>query len=145
MRVAQTDMDTPCKNITAALERCLRPGIGFTHPTDVLKDPFLDEGEKRSVLASWASDASAVEGEPSLRWLYGTPEPVALDDVLGALARLDRIAAAHGSPPDPRPGRRRIDEAAMPWRGGWGFRRATPSPRAPGARWAGPHASGNLR
>ena len=135
MRVDQADM--PCHDISTALERCLRPGVGFTHPTDVLKDPFLDEGEKRSVLASWASDASAVEGSPWLRWLYGTPEPVALDDVYEALTRLDRTSAAPGSPPDPRSGRLRIEGAARPRRGGWGFRRASPSPRAPGARWVG--------
>lgn len=64
--------------------------MGFLHPRDVLKNPFLDEGEKRAVLASWASDASAVQDEPRLRWLLGTPEPVPLVDVLEALARLDR-------------------------------------------------------
>jgi|WetSurMetagenome_2_1015567.scaffolds.fasta_scaffold657884_1 hypothetical protein len=91
MPAATTEM--PTRSIAAALERCLRPGVGFTHPSDVLKDPFLDEGEKRAVLSSWASDASAVENQPTLRWLFGTPEPVALTDVLEAIDRLDRIAA----------------------------------------------------
>ena len=73
-----------------ALERWLRPAVGFSHPRDVLKDPHLDRDEKRAVLASWASDASAVQDQPTLRWLLGTPEPVPLAEVREALARLDR-------------------------------------------------------
>jgi hypothetical protein len=67
----------------------LRPAVGFSHPYDVLKDPGLSLTEKRAVLASWASDASSVREEPSLRWLLGTPDPVPLSDVRDALARLD--------------------------------------------------------
>jgi hypothetical protein len=63
--------------------------VGFIRPLDVLKDPHLTTAEKREILASWASDASAVQDEPTLRWLLGTPEPVRLDDVREALARLD--------------------------------------------------------
>jgi len=96
MRVAAADGIMPHGGVAAALERCLRPGIGFAHPTDVLKDPFLDEGEKRAVLSSWASDASAVEDAPTLRWLFGTPEPVVLSDVLDALWRLDRRGSTEG-------------------------------------------------
>lgn len=77
--------------LAAALDRWLRPAVGFEHPRDVLKDPFLDHSEKRAVLSSWASDASAVQDEPRLRWLLGTPEPVPLAEVLEALARLDRL------------------------------------------------------
>lgn len=73
-----------------ALGRCLRPAVGFSHPRDVLKDPDLSTDEKRAVLASWASDASAVQDEPSLRWLLGAPEPVPLAEVREALARLDK-------------------------------------------------------
>jgi len=73
----------------AALERWLRPAVGFNRPRDVLKDPLLDRDEKRAVLSSWASDASAVQDEPTLRWLLGTPEPVPLVEIREALARLD--------------------------------------------------------
>lgn len=73
----------------AALERWLRPAVGFNRPRDVLKDPVLDRDEKRAVLSSWASDASAVQDEPTLRWLLGTPEPVPLAEIREALARLD--------------------------------------------------------
>ena len=74
----------------AVLERWLRPAVGFNRPRDVLKDPLLDPDEKRAVLSSWASDASAVQDEPTLRWLLGTPEPVPLAEIREALARLDR-------------------------------------------------------
>lgn len=78
------------QGLGAALDRYLRPAVGFWRPRDVLKDPDLTASEKRAVLASWASDASAVQDEPTLRWLLGSPEPVPLTDVLEAMARLDR-------------------------------------------------------
>ncbi|HLI67000.1 MAG TPA: hypothetical protein VKU90_11605 [Caulobacteraceae bacterium] len=73
-----------------ALQRWLRPAVGFDHPTDVLKDPMLTLHDKRAVLSSWASDASAVQDEPTMRWLLGTPAPVPLADIQAAMARLDR-------------------------------------------------------
>lgn len=79
-----------------AFECLLRPAVGFRHPCDVLKDPLLDNAEKRAILASWASDASAVEDQPHLRWLFGTEEPVLLDDVLECLARLDALDRSPG-------------------------------------------------
>jgi hypothetical protein len=83
-----------------ALERLLRPAVGFSHPRDALKDPALNLDEKRAVLASWASDASSVREEPSLRWLLGTPEPVPFADVQEALLKLDFWeATAASSPP----------------------------------------------
>ena len=101
MRMATSEQQIWQGGLRAALDQCLRPGVGFGHPRDVLKDPFLDLDEKRAVLSSWASDASAVQDEPGLRWLLGTPEPVPLDDVREALARLDRwdtaCAARSGS------------------------------------------------
>lgn len=90
MLLATTEQQIYQHGLRDALERCLRPAVGFTHPSDVLKDPDLDSSEKRAVLASWASDASAVQDQPTLRWLLGTPEPVALADVQEALRRLDR-------------------------------------------------------
>jgi hypothetical protein len=77
-------------------QRGVRPAIGFSHPRDVLRDPHLRMNEKREILSSWASDASAVQDEPALRWLLGTVEPVPLDDVLDALRRLDRMDGPDG-------------------------------------------------
>jgi hypothetical protein len=73
-----------------ASERLPRPSGDYAHPRDVLIDPMLSKVEMRAILASWASDASAVEDRPQLRWLAGTEAPVALDDILECLARLDR-------------------------------------------------------
>ena len=85
-------------------ERGVRPAVGFSDPLDVLKDPHLTTRQKREILSSWSSDASAVQDEPTLRWLLGTPEPVPLDDVLAALARLDgRHVARRGGSPTSQP------------------------------------------
>lgn len=91
MRLATSEQVIAQQGLGAALERWLRPAVGFALPRDVLKDPLLDREEKRAVLSSWASDASAVQDQPTLRWLLGTPEPVPLQDVLDALQRLDRL------------------------------------------------------
>jgi len=99
MRLATSVEQIETQNLEAALERWLRPAVGFSNPRDVLKDPALNLAEKREVLASWASDASSVREEPALRWLLGTPEPVPLADVLEALAKLDLWEAAAASSP----------------------------------------------
>ena len=98
MRLATSEHQIETQSLGAALARWLRPAVGFTHPRDVLRDPGLNLTEKREVLASWASDASSVREEPSLRWLLGTPEPVPLVEVREALAKLDLLEAAAASP-----------------------------------------------
>lgn len=85
-------------SLKAMLDRGVRPAVGFSDPLDVLKDPHLTTNQKREILCSWASDASAVQDEPSLRWLLGTPEPVRLDEVRAAIARLDRLGDFAPSP-----------------------------------------------
>jgi hypothetical protein len=94
MLLATTEQQIHEAGLGAALQRWLRPAVGFNHPREVLKDADLDLAEKRAILASWASDASAVQDQPTLRWLLGTPEPVPLADVREALARLDRWEGA---------------------------------------------------
>jgi hypothetical protein len=69
----------------------VRPAVGFLHPLEVIKDEDLDLAAKREILAAWASDASAVEDQPSQRWLLGTFAPVPLSEVLSALRRLDGV------------------------------------------------------
>ena len=81
--------------LRTALERGVRPAVGFQNPDDVVKDPHLTFCDKRQILSSWASDASAVQDEPRLRWLLGTVEPVPLDEVRAALKRLDAMEAGH--------------------------------------------------
>lgn len=84
----------PPLSLRTALDRGIRPAVGFLHPSEVPKDPHLTLKDKKEILSSWASDASAVQDEPGLRWLLGTVEPVPLSDVLEALARLDRADCA---------------------------------------------------
>lgn len=96
MLLATTEQQIHALGLRAARERWLRPAVGFQHPRDVLKDPELAPEDKRAVLASWLSDASAVQDQPQMRWLLGTPEPVAAADVREALARLDRLDSAGG-------------------------------------------------
>ena len=66
------------------------PSDVFRHPREVLAYPGLSLAEKRGLLASWASDACAVESCPALRCLPGCKaEPVPVDEVLAALLALD--------------------------------------------------------
>jgi hypothetical protein len=72
----------------------LYPARHFSHPRDVINAMDLSVEEKRAVLASWASDAYAVESMPSLRMVPGVPEPIPYDDVLSALKALDDTTEA---------------------------------------------------
>ena len=61
----------------------------FRHPFDIAKHPALEPEVKRAILASWASDAAAVEGRPSLRKASRCGPPVAFDDIMSALKSID--------------------------------------------------------
>ena len=67
----------------------LHPGTAFEHPRDVVSHAGLTLAEKRAILASWASDASAIASCPSLRALEGLKAPVTIDEILEALCALD--------------------------------------------------------
>ncbi|HWP27295.1 MAG TPA: hypothetical protein VNL39_13220 [Xanthobacteraceae bacterium] len=77
------------------LDALLHPAGTFAHPLDVVHDPGLTLDEKRAILASWASDACAVEAAPELRQ---TPagNTVRFDDIMDALRLIDQNAAMHG-------------------------------------------------
>jgi hypothetical protein len=94
MLLATTEQQIHSQSLGAALERWLRPAVGFRTPRDVLKDPELTVAQMRAVLASWLSDASAVQDEPQLRWLLGTPEPVSVAEIREAVAKLDKTCSA---------------------------------------------------
>ena len=70
----------------------LHPAQAFRTPQDVVSDPDLTLYEKRAILASWASDACALEAEPELR-RPGSGPPVRFDDIMDALKELDGEAA----------------------------------------------------
>lgn len=61
----------------------------FGHPREVLANPFLDVLQKRCILATWASDAFAVEGKPWLRQIPGSDRQVRIGDIIAALRSLD--------------------------------------------------------
>jgi hypothetical protein len=67
------------------LDNLLHPAQAFAHPRDVVADADLTVNEKRAVLASWASDACAVEAVPALRHPPGAAAVVSVDEILQAL------------------------------------------------------------
>ena len=77
---------------TDDLNSLLHPAQAFQHPREVVIDPDLTLNEKRSILASWASDACAVDNEPALR--RRGKNIVTFDDIVDALRTLDRKAQA---------------------------------------------------
>jgi len=70
----------------------LHPAQAFDHPSHVVNDPDLTLNEKRAILASWASDACAVEAAPHLRCAPGGKRAVVFEDVIEALRTLDNQA-----------------------------------------------------
>jgi hypothetical protein len=82
------------------------PGATFTHPADVVSDPGLTMAEKKAILASWSSDARAVENSPALRRL-DSGAIVEVDAILRALASLEEPSSTPWQAPKwtplPRP------------------------------------------
>jgi hypothetical protein len=86
----------------------LHPAGAFQSPKDVVADPDLTLQEKRAILASWASDACAVEASPELRRPPSSPV-VRYDDIMDALKELDGEAAS-------RPGYGKLINRARRWK-----------------------------
>jgi hypothetical protein len=86
------------------IDALLHPAQAFENPAEIVNDLDLTLNEKRAILASWASDACAVEAAPTLRRLPGGKRPVHFDEVMDALRALD--AEAH----------RRVPRASRPQR-----------------------------
>jgi hypothetical protein len=89
------------------LNAVLHPGTVYAHPRDVVADPTLSLAEKRAILASWASDASAIASCPALRAPEGLKAPVTIDEILEALCTLDGVPR---HPPGGKPMRLRSVE-----------------------------------
>lgn len=81
---------------TFDLDELLHPANAFGHPSEVVNDPDLTLNEKRAILASWASDACAIEAAPELR---AGPRGIRVrfDDIMEALRTLDRQASGAAS------------------------------------------------
>jgi hypothetical protein len=93
------------------LDDLLHPAQAFEHPRRVVEDPDLTLNEKRAILASWASDACAVEAAPALRQAPGSKQPVRFNEVMDALRTLDQQA---GNLPTVQPRYRRVLENRRP-------------------------------
>jgi hypothetical protein len=86
----------------------LHPGACSRIRATSLADPTLSLAEKRAMLASWASDASAIESCVALRAPAGLKAPVSIDEILDALYALDGNGPQH--PPGGKPMRLRSTE-----------------------------------
>jgi len=95
------------------LDELLHPSQAFSHPSEVVSDPDLTLNEKRAILASWASDACAVDSAPALRRSGPGRSPVGFDDVMDALRTLDKQASGESERYRRQERRRRI---FGPWR-----------------------------
>ena len=71
------------------LNDLLHPAQAFESPAAVLKDPDLTINEKRAILASWASDACAIEAAPDLR-AAPSGRIIRFHEIMGALRALDK-------------------------------------------------------
>jgi hypothetical protein len=83
---------TKGNGVNFEIDELLHPAQAFNHPSEVVNDPDLTLNEKRAILASWASDACAIEAAPELR--SGPKAPVRFDDIMEALRSLDKQANA---------------------------------------------------
>ena len=66
-----------------------QPFSRFLHPFDVAHHPSLEPEVKRAILASWASDRSAVKDQPAMRKPPGVRRAVPIDEVFAAMRSLD--------------------------------------------------------
>jgi hypothetical protein len=94
---------TPTDDNVFDFQALLHPGTVFKHPKDVVMHSSLTLAEKRAILASWASDASANASCPALRAPEGLKMPVSTDVILDAFCELD---GGPRNPPGGKPQRR---------------------------------------
>src|ERR1700759_5615891 len=91
------------------LNALLHPDAIFDHPRDVVTHAALSISEKRAILASWASDASAIASCPALRAAPGLKAAVTIDEILEALQELD----GPRNPPGGKPNRLHSTDRAV--------------------------------
>lgn len=66
-----------------------QPFSHFLHPFDVAHHPSMEPEVKRAILASWASDRSAVKDQPAMRKPPGARRAVPIDEVFATVRSLD--------------------------------------------------------
>src|SRR5688572_25078628 len=74
-----------------AMEQVLHPGRAYERPGQVVGDSRISLAERRAILSSWSSAACAVESNPRRRQPPCSSEPVTFEEIMGALAEIDRI------------------------------------------------------
>lgn len=74
-----------------------QPFSRYLHPFDVVQNPSLEPEVKRSILARWASDRSAVRDQPAMRKPPGAKRSVPIDDIFSAMRRLDQTSERNAS------------------------------------------------
>jgi hypothetical protein len=84
---------SPPKLFNLDLKPLLNPAAAFEHPRAVVEDPDLTLNEKRAILATWVSEACAIEAMSTLRDSPVGRIPVPVDDIFDALRDLDRYGA----------------------------------------------------
>jgi len=98
-------MKTHDRDLAPDLDGLVHPSEVFEHPRDVVMDPDRSLNEKRAILASWASDACAIEAAPALR-RAPKGRVVHFDEIMDALRALDQeLARLQAS--RPKAGRKR--------------------------------------
>src|SRR4029077_20259243 len=95
--LSSTKMNDISGHIDLELDALLHPARAFNHPDDVVSDISLTLNEKRAILASWASDACAVDAAAALRRAPGGKQIVSVDEILEALRVLDKQVGERGA------------------------------------------------
>jgi hypothetical protein len=118
----ETTHDHPSGMATASrsatdMDALFHPARAFDHPDEVVENPDLTLNEKRAILASWASDACAVDAAPALRRPPGSKRAVKVDEIFEALRTLDKLAGERGASWTTRQVRRASIEAFRASRG----------------------------
>lgn len=86
----QSELKRAADQVAAMGPLVLAPCLRLCRPIDVVRAPSLPVDDRRAILAAWASDLYAIDSQPSLRHLPGTPGAVLIDEVQAALGELDR-------------------------------------------------------
>ena len=118
-RSAMNDTSATSTANDSDVDALFHPARAFDHPDEVVHNPDLTLNEKRAILASWASDACAVEAAPALRRPPGSSRTVKVDEILEALRTLDREVGEKGASWTTRQVRRASIEAFRESRARW--------------------------
>ena len=97
----------------------MHPDSVYDHPRAIVADQTISIGEKRAILASWASDAASGASKSALREVPGSHRRVTIDEVLEGLSALGNRPKG---PPGGKPVRR---NGLASWHGSIGSQRET--------------------